>query len=329
MTHATYASRVSAHPSRTGGARTQPVRWLVIHTSEGNELPSGAENLAAFISRPATSGNVASYHYIADNDKVIPIVPDDRQAYAASGGNNAGLHICHPGKAAQTRDQWFDEQSGSQLEQVARWLADKAAQYGVPLGLINPDQVRAGVPGICGHHEITQAFKISTHTDPGKSYPWDWVISRALQVSAYVPPVVDPGWPPFDPANGKWGLMPLAPKLHTWEGGQGDTVAYAQGVMKRWVSLFANHFLVGGYAHNETHALYLAACRDTSGNLKIDGQFGNVTATAVEFMQRAFRWTSFDNQQWGDIPAAHVPFGQIDAETWAFIDAQANGVWAG
>jgi hypothetical protein len=332
MTLAVYAQRISAHPTRTGRARTAPIRILVIHTSEGGELPSSAEGLARYIASPAVPGNLASYHYIADNDRVIPIVPDGYQAHAAGGGNSQGLHICHPGKAAQTRDEWFDEQSATQLEQVARWLVDKSQQYGIPLTKLGPDQVRAGQTGVCGHHDVSLAFKQSTHTDPGKGYPWDMVIQHAVDLARgpIVPP--DPGWPPFDPAHGQYGLFPLAPKLHTWEGGQGDTVAYAQGVMRNHVALFANHFLEHGYAERDGtpgRALYLAACRDTSANLKVDGLFGNVTATAVEFMQRAFMWSAYDGQAWGAFPSSTDLFGQIDVETWKFIDAQANGVWAG
>ena len=92
MTHAVYAPRVPAHPTRTGTARTSPIRLLVVHTSEGGEAPAAAENLAAFIARPRVqnadgSWNLASYHYIADNDRVIPVVPDGFLANAAGGGN--------------------------------------------------------------------------------------------------------------------------------------------------------------------------------------------------------------------------------------------------
>jgi hypothetical protein len=190
--YATYAPRISAHATRTGAYRgTDELLWLVIHTSEGGEGETAAENLAAYIATPRTSSNLASYHYVVDTDDVIPIVADASVAYAAAGGNSQGLHICFPGKAGQTIEQWTDEISASYLEQCARWLADKATQYAIPLVKIGPDDLRTGRPGVCGHVDVSLAFKRSTHTDPGKAFPWDKLIARARQLIA-PPPVILP-----------------------------------------------------------------------------------------------------------------------------------------
>lgn len=183
MTFATYAPRVPAHPTRTGARRTLTPRLLVVHTSEGGEGPTSAEGLAGFIASPATSGNVASYHYIADHERIIPIVPDDYVAYANAGANHDSLSICHPGKAGQTTTEWADPASAAQIEQVARWLADKSDEYSIPLDWLDPSAVFAGTRGVCGHNEVSKAFKRSTHTDPGTSYPWALVLGRARQLS--------------------------------------------------------------------------------------------------------------------------------------------------
>lgn len=181
---ATYAPRVAAHPTRTGVKRDVGIiRLLVVHTSEGGEGDLSAEGLARFIATPRTATNLASYHYIADHDRVIPIVPDDHVAYANAGANHDGLSICHPGKAAQTAAQWGDESSRAQLEQVARWLADKAAEYHIPLVKITATELVTGDRGVCGHVDVTKAYKRSTHTDPGPDYPWLQVIARARQLA--------------------------------------------------------------------------------------------------------------------------------------------------
>lgn len=180
MTFATYAPRVTAHPTRTGAQRdTKALRLLVIHTSEGSELPTSAENLAAYIATPRTDTNLASYNYVADTDQVIPVVPDNFVAYAQAGANSDGLSICYPGKAGQTVAEWADSTSSAMHEQVARWLADQATKYAIPLTQLSTSQVQAGARGVCGHNEVSQAFHQSTHTDPGPNYPWAVVLNRA------------------------------------------------------------------------------------------------------------------------------------------------------
>jgi hypothetical protein len=187
-----YSARYPANPTRVGVRRTNRPNLLVVHTSEGGELAVSAEALARFIQTPRTATNLASYHYITDTESVIPVVPDGFVAYAAAGGNAQGLHICHPGRAGQSRDDWFDTNSSGMLEQVARWLADKSAEYDIPLNKLTTVQVARGAPGVCGHVEVSQAFGKSTHTDPGKGYPWDWVIDRARALRDPAPDTTPP-----------------------------------------------------------------------------------------------------------------------------------------
>jgi len=173
--------------------RPMPPLWLVIHTSEqGAEFENSAEGLCAFIGTPATSTNVASYHYVIDTDKVFPLVRDDYRAHAAGGGNSQGLHICFPGKAAQTPAEWHDAISTAQLEQCARWLADKSQEYRIPLSRLDPQDLVEGNKGVCGHVDVTNAFHQSTHTDPGVNFPYDEVINRAAELRFGSEPIPDP-----------------------------------------------------------------------------------------------------------------------------------------
>lgn len=198
MAFTTYAKRCPAHPTRCGAKRdVGGIRLLVIHTSEGAELPTSAEALARFIGTPKTVDpltgktiNVASYHYIADTDCVMPVVPDDCVAFANAGANHDGLSICYPGKAGQSIDQWHDANSDAMHEQVARWLADQSRRYKIPLTRLSAGDVKAGRRGVCGHNEVSLAFKASTHTDPGPSFPWAAVLERARRLLA--PPIPNP-----------------------------------------------------------------------------------------------------------------------------------------
>jgi N-acetyl-anhydromuramyl-L-alanine amidase AmpD len=46
--------------------------------------------------------------------------------------------------------------------------------FAVPVRRLTVEQVRAGVlAGVCGHTDVSLAFRKSTHTDPGPTFPWE------------------------------------------------------------------------------------------------------------------------------------------------------------
>lgn len=193
MTFATYKPRQPVGPGRGGTLDVGEHLWAVVHTSEGSEGVNSAENLVAFIGTPATQNplNVASYHEVFDTDGIFPVVPHDKRANHAGGGNFNGLGGCIPGTARQTRDQWFDPITSQYLERCAEWLADLHVAYHIPLVKLGPADLVDGRKGVCGHVDVTNAFHKSDHTDPGSSFPWDWVLGRALELTAPPPPSED------------------------------------------------------------------------------------------------------------------------------------------
>lgn len=194
-----YAPRVPVHPERYGATRTNPLRLLVIHDSEGAESETAAEALAAAFARPGdrwvdeddhSRGKYgASYHYVFDTDDVIPVVPENVVAYAAGGANNDGVHACFPGKASQTREQWLDPVSSAMIDRAAEWLLDRSLALHIPLVWLTVADVRAGLWGVTDHATISLAYKKSTHTDPGAAFPRDVLMQRAHKVAAPLPPV--------------------------------------------------------------------------------------------------------------------------------------------
>ncbi len=175
-----YGPRCLVHPDRTGANRdTANLRLLVVHTSEGSEGPTSAENLCSFMTlsgdrlNPDGTKYGASYHYVTDTDRVLPATPDNVVAYAAAGANNDGIHICIPGKAAQTRLEWADATSAAYLVQLAQVMRDVADRYHIPLKRLTVAQIVDGEHGYCGHVDISNAYHRSDHTDPGVAFPWD------------------------------------------------------------------------------------------------------------------------------------------------------------
>lgn len=187
-----YGPRCNVHPDRTGATRpTALLRLIVVHTSEGSEGTSSAENLCSFMTHPGDRPNPdgtrygASYHYVTDTDRVLPAAPDNVVAYAAAGANHDGIHICIPGKAGQTRDQWTDDTSIGYLVQLAQVMRDVADRYDIPLDRLSVADILEGRAGYCGHVDISNAYKRSTHTDPGVQFPWDLL----AELLAPTPPI--------------------------------------------------------------------------------------------------------------------------------------------
>lgn len=170
---------IYVHPDRTGSVKSLGVnRLLVLHTSEGSESESAAENLCAFMGmpgdRPSSSGGRygSSYHAVFDTDRWIQAVPDNVVAYSAAGANHDGIHGCFPGKAGQTAWQWLDDISARMIRQAAVWAVEKSKAHGIPLVRLSSTEVRNGAAGVCDHYDVSRAFGKSDHTDVGPGFPW-------------------------------------------------------------------------------------------------------------------------------------------------------------
>lgn len=251
MTFAKYAPRVRVHDTRHGPVKTSgPNLWIVIHTSEGGELTGSAEQLGLFMGTPRTATNLASYQDVFDTDQVIPAVPHNVVSYAAAGGNAQGIHGCFPGKAGQTRDQWLDENSRAMIRQCAAWCIDVALENNIPLTRIYSGDLQNGRRGICDHHQVSLAFKKSTHTDVGPGFPWDVLFAdiNALLAPPKPPPTPIPNPEPIitgeddmgtktiliDARNGAWYLCGANTKTWVQDGNMAEQLIYrvmeAQGM---------------------------------------------------------------------------------------------------
>lgn len=159
--------------NRSDTARPMPPKWIVIHDTESPETTGRARSVAQMFQPEAAD---KSAHVVVDNKDIIRCVPDQYQAYAALGGNVQGLHIEIVGTAAQGAKGWADDYSQAALRNAAAVAATWADVYGIPVRKLSSADVKAGKRGICGHINITEAFKQSTHTDPGPTFPWDQFI---------------------------------------------------------------------------------------------------------------------------------------------------------
>lgn len=167
------------HPQRTRKRRPGEgaAHVLVLHTSEQPAATvATAEQLARFIGAPPTPRpggvNQASYHWAVDLDSIAAMVPPDDIAYHAP-PNWHGEAICLTGRAAR---DWTGTSDGvddwPELRLAATLAGRRCWARGWPVRRLTVAQLQAGQTGICGHVDISAAFKQTDHTDPGVGFPW-------------------------------------------------------------------------------------------------------------------------------------------------------------
>ncbi len=156
-------------PKSWTDANRGSVQLIVIHTTEGSEHGSSAEDGAAYDQR-RTDGT--STHYFHDSNSTVQCVRTEDQAHAArTQGNKRGIQheLC-----ADAADTWGDDYHQAVLRMAAKQAARDAAKWGIPIKKLTSQQVHDGVKGFCGHADVTYAFPEDngTHTDPGSNFPW-------------------------------------------------------------------------------------------------------------------------------------------------------------
>lgn len=170
-------------------ANRTSVQLIVIHTTEGHENATSAEDGAAYDSR-RTDGTSA--HYFHDQNSTIQCVLTKHVAHTAFyEGNQRGIQHELCGSAGQTPGQWADAASLGTLRQAAKQCARDAKKWGIPIRKLTVAQVRSGQKGFCGHVDITNAFA-GDHTDPGKNFPWTQFLGMVNEyVGGTTPPTTE------------------------------------------------------------------------------------------------------------------------------------------
>lgn len=149
---------------------------LVIHTAEN--LPdwvgedSGAEGVARFIQGRSDFG---SYHFLADSDSLVHLIPLEKQAYGDGTGSNP--HAIHISAATRTTawSQMSRERRRGFLLNMAR-AAHRASSYveklhgvRIPARRVSRAESTDRKEGFISHAERDP----SRRSDPGKDFPWD------------------------------------------------------------------------------------------------------------------------------------------------------------
>lgn len=188
-------------------------RGVVVHDSESGDNSYAA--LVSYMKAPGDRDNGhggkygSGYHAVTDGLGGYTLMADASAGpYAAPPTNGTWWHVCIPGAASQTRDDWLLDVSRLHIKGVARFIVDRWREDGeswdITSYLIATDLVR-GRQGITSHREVSNAWHQSDHSDPGPLFPWDILLS---DVTLILHPVKPDG--PFTAAPGR--AEPPAPR---------------------------------------------------------------------------------------------------------------------
>ena len=171
-----------------GGTRKLAPKYVVIHSTESPNRPGSAKDVASFFARGGNPDNPASTTITVDDTECYRSLTDEVIPWAAPPFNSRGLHIEQCGFAKWTRAEWFKHKPT--IDKAAQAAAYWAMAYDIPVRFLTPGGCKANRAGITCHRNVSLAFGLSDHSDPGptdnKHYPYDYFIQRVKTIVASV-----------------------------------------------------------------------------------------------------------------------------------------------
>jgi N-acetyl-anhydromuramyl-L-alanine amidase AmpD len=143
---------------------------VVLHSVEGD---GPARAVAQWFAGPGSPQ--ASAHYVVDADEAICCVAEGDTAWGAPGANEAGIHIEIVGWARWTEDEW---RASGVLPRVIDLVRDVCVRHDLPVEHVDAAGLHANGRGVTRHRDVSEAFRRSTHTDPGVGFPLAWVLEQ-------------------------------------------------------------------------------------------------------------------------------------------------------
>ena len=162
----------SPNYSSRGGA---VVRLIVLHTAEGART---IEELGNFFASP--SSGVSSHVGIDDAAGVVgEYVKRGGKAWTAGNANPVAVQAELCAFASWSAGEW--DRHPEMLENCARWIAEEADAFDLPLSKLTASQAQGSGRGVCQHDDLGAWG--GGHWDCGGAFPIDAVLERAREVS--------------------------------------------------------------------------------------------------------------------------------------------------
>lgn len=162
---------------------TSDVRLIVLHTAEGART---IESLGDYFSR---SGIGVSSHAGADNkhNTIGEYVKPEHKAWTQANANPVSISLELCGFARWTEKEWYTNRT--MLENCAKWIAEEATRFDIPIVRLSPDAARGSGRGVCQHVDLGGWG--GGHHDCGAGFPMQHVLEMAREISQ---PVADATW---------------------------------------------------------------------------------------------------------------------------------------
>jgi hypothetical protein len=258
----------SPNYSSRGGAG---VRLLVVHTAEGSKT---IESLGNFF---ASSSSGVSSHAGAD-DKVNTIgeyVKRGNKSWTQSNANPVACSLEMCAFAAWDNAEWH--RHPNMLENCARWIAEEAAAFGIPIVKLNASQAQGSGRGVCQHIDLGSWG--GGHVDCGPAFPLDEVLAMAGGQPGPAPgptPTPPPAGkaPPFPyPAGHYLGRPDPDPYCHSGHYGGVDSTN-----VRTWQQQMANRgWAIGVDGDFGDQSYGVARSFQAEKGLTVDGLVGSQT----------------------------------------------------
>lgn len=161
------------------GTRVMSPIHLVIHATDGGCYRGAAKATAEFFTRVINEDSPGSAHIVVDEDECYRCLHDNVIPWAVPPFNASGLHMEFCGKANWSRTQWLRHKP--MLDRGAKGFAGWSLYYNIPPVWLTVDRCKRRLPGITSHANVSRAFGLSDHTDPGDGFPFDYLLGRIAE----------------------------------------------------------------------------------------------------------------------------------------------------
>ena len=148
----------------------------MIHTAEGART---IEELGNFFKNPSSG---VSSHVGADDKKLTvgEYVKRGNKAWTAANANPVAVQIELCAFAKWSTAEW--NKHPNMLENCARWIAEEAKAFGLPITKLSSSQAQADGRGVCTHNDLGSWG--GGHWDPGGGFPMEKVLDMARSGSS-------------------------------------------------------------------------------------------------------------------------------------------------
>lgn len=160
-------------PSPNYSSRSESgVRLIVLHTAEGARTYQSLGNFFA-----SSSAGVSSQVGTDDTPNTVgEYVKRADKSWTQGNFNSAATSNELCGFASWSRDEWLNNHM-TMLENTAKWIAEEAAHFGIPITKLNASQAQGSGRGVCQHVDLGSAG--GGHHDCGSGFPMDEVLDMA------------------------------------------------------------------------------------------------------------------------------------------------------